>query len=272
VKLADTLTDMLSRGEGAVIVTVKESRGPVPGKAGARMLVGAGGRVLGTVGGGIVEHECLGEAARALAARASHVRAFHYNEKDAENLGLVCGGDILVAFEYATAETAAALGREERERLAMAGRVYVFGGGHVAQALVPVLAAVDFSCTVLEDRTEFCREELFPGAEAVLLIDNARISGSVAVTARDYLVLVTRGHKDDMAVLAQALKTPARYIGMIGSRRKAAAVFAGLMEQGYGEGGLARVHTPIGLGIGAKTPAEIAVSIAAQLIQERNRT
>jgi xanthine dehydrogenase accessory factor len=261
---------MLSRGEEAVLVTVKESGGSAPAKAGARMLVGEAGRLLGTVGGGAVEHECVKIAAEALAGKSGTVRAFHYNESDAENLGLVCGGDILVEFAYATRKVAETLEQEERERLAEAGRVYIFGGGHVAQALVPVLAAADFNCAVLEDRAEFCREELFPGAETVTQIDNSRISDYLNVTTRDYLVLVTRGHRDDLLVLAQALKTPARYIGMIGSRRKTAAVFASLREQGFGEKDFARVHAPIGLSIGAKTPAEIAVSIAAQLIQERN--
>jgi xanthine dehydrogenase accessory factor len=272
VKLISTLAEMLSRGEEAVLVTVKESRGSAPAKAGARMLTGAAGRILGTVGGGVVEHECLKTAAEALAGKTGLVREFYYNGRDAENLGLICGGEIVVAFEYVTQEAAAALEREERERLAAEGRVYIFGGGHVAQALVPVLAAADFACVVLEDRAEFCRKELFPGAEEVTQIDNSSISDFITVTERDYLVLVTRGHKDDLLVLAQALQTPARFIGMIGSRRKTAAVFSSLLEQGRGEEELARVHAPIGLKIGAKTPAEIAVSIAAQLIQMRNST
>jgi xanthine dehydrogenase accessory factor len=271
VRLTEKLTEMLSRGAGAALVTVRESSGPTPGTAGARMLVGESGRLLGTVGGGIVEHECLKAAARALEQKTCATRAFHFNERDAENLGLVCGGDIVVEIAYVTRERAAALEREERERLEAAGRVYVFGGGHVAQALVPVLAAADFDCAVLEDRPEFCRAEMFCGATATL-IDNARISDYITVAARDYLVLVTRGHRDDLLVLRQALQTPARYIGMIGSHRKAAAVFASLREQGCTDEDLARVWAPIGLEIGSKTPAEIAVSIAAQLIQERNRT
>jgi xanthine dehydrogenase accessory factor len=270
VKLYDMLAETLSRGEGVALVTVKESSGPAPGKAGARMLVGERGRLFGTVGGGVVEHECVKAAARALEQKTSFTREFHFNERDSENLGLVCGGDILVEIEYVTREKATALEREERERLAESGKVYVFGGGHVAQALVPVLAAADFDCAVLEDRPEFCRAELFCGAAATL-IDNARVSDYITVTARDYLVLVTRGHRDDLLVLKQALKTPARYIGMIGSRRKAAAVFASLREQGFTDEDLARVRAPIGLEIGSQTPAEIAVSIAAQLIQERNR-
>ncbi len=155
------------------------------------------------------------------------------------------------------------------ERLVRSGVVYIFGGGHVAQALVPVLAAVDFRCFVLEDREDFARKELFPGVFATMLIDNARIADYIKVTSEDYVVVVTRGHKDDQLVQAQMLKTPARYIGVIGSRKKSAAVFANLRVMGFTDDDLARITTPIGLDIGAETPQEIAVSIAAELIKER---
>ena len=155
------------------------------------------------------------------------------------------------------------------EPLFRAGRVYVFGGGHVSQALVPALTAVDFRCVVLEDRPEFCRPELFPGVEETRLVDNARLADFVTVDERDYVVVMTRGHKDDQAVQAQMLRTPAHYIGVIGSRRKTAGVFARLREEGFTDADLARITTPIGLDIKAETPAEIAVSIAAQLIQVR---
>ncbi len=155
------------------------------------------------------------------------------------------------------------------ERLIRAGLVYIFGGGHVAQALVPVLAAVDFRCVVLEDREDFARMELFSGACDTLLIDNARIAEYISVTPDDFTVVVTRGHKDDQLVQAQMLKTPARYIGVIGSRKKSAAVFANLRDMGFTDMDLARITTPIGLKIGAETPSEIAVSIAAELIKER---
>lgn len=156
------------------------------------------------------------------------------------------------------------------ERMLSPARVYLFGGGHVSQALAPALAAAGFRCTVLEDREEFCQPELFPGAEEVRLIDMARVSDAADITADDYVVIMTRGHRDDLLIQAQVLRTPARYIGVIGSRKKKAAVFSKLREMGFTDADLDRVITPIGLAIGAETPAEIAVSIAAQLIQVRN--
>lgn len=155
------------------------------------------------------------------------------------------------------------------ERLTQPGRVYIFGGGHVAQALVPALAALDFTCVILEDREEFSKPELFPGAEKVLKIDMQRIADFITITEEDYVCVMTRGHKDDTLVQEQILKTPARYIGVIGSRKKKAAVFGALKKDGFTDADLERIITPIGLKISAETPAEIAVSIAAQLIQVR---
>lgn len=154
------------------------------------------------------------------------------------------------------------------ERIASPDLVYIFGGGHVAQALVPVLADIGFSCIVCEDREEFARPELFRGLAVTRLVDNDAITRFVDIEA-DYVVIMTRGHANDERIQAQVLKTPAKYIGVIGSRRKKAGVFANLKAQGFTDADLARITTPIGLDIGAETPAEIAVSIAAQLILVR---
>ena len=155
------------------------------------------------------------------------------------------------------------------ETLTRAGRVYIFGGGHVAQALVPVLAPLDFRCVVLEDREDFARAELFPGVEKTMLIDNSRTADFVTVTEDDWVCIMTRGHKDDRIVEEQALRTPAHYIGVIGSARKTAGVFAQMRENGFTDEDFQRITTPIGLPIKAETPAEIAVSIAAQLVLDR---
>lgn len=161
------------------------------------------------------------------------------------------------------------------EQINSSGRVYVFGCGHVAQELVPVLAHVGFRCVAMDDRPEFASRELFPSAEEVLLIDFQRVEDYVAIGPEDYVCIMTRGHAFDAVVQAQALRTPACYIGVIGSRHKAAGVRAALKEQGFTDGQLDRIVTPIGLEIKAETPAEIAISIAGQMIlhrAERNAT
>lgn len=155
------------------------------------------------------------------------------------------------------------------ELLVSPGRVYIFGGGHVAQALVPVLASVDFRCVVIEDREEFCTPSLFPHAESVRLVRMEEWESRIPVRPEDCICIMTRNHKNDLDCQAFALRTPASYIGVIGSRKKIAAVNARLMEMGFEEQEISRIVTPIGLDIGAQTPAEIAVSIAAQLIAHR---
>lgn len=156
------------------------------------------------------------------------------------------------------------------EQIQSSGRVLVFGCGHVAQALVPVLAGVGFRCVAMDDREEFARRELFPDAEDVRLIDFTNVAASVTITEEDYLCVMTRGHAFDAVVQAQAMQSPAAYIGVIGSRRKIAGVTARLKEEyGFADADFERVTSPIGLAIRAETPEEIAISIAAQLIALR---
>lgn len=331
-KLFQLLEEILRRGEDAVLVTVVASSGSTPRGAGARMLVTSAGRIAGTIGGGAVEHHSEEAAKKVLESKDSHTEHFTLRKNEVQDLGMICGGDVNVYFQYISAmepqniallqhiealyqtgeefwminglsaeeqggmavyartgglvgmpvpdavldslgEKAKQIEAEGRsyycEKMVKAGRVYIFGGGHVSQALVPALAAVDFRCVVLEDREEFCKPELFPGAEEVLLIENSHISDYVDIGPADYVCIMTRGHKDDLTVQAQVLRTEAYYIGVIGSRHKKAGVFAKLKEMGFTDADLARVTTPIGLSIKAETPAEIAVSIAGQLIERR---
>ena len=160
------------------------------------------------------------------------------------------------------------------EQINSSGRVYIFGGGHVAQELVPVLSHVGFRCVVMDDRDAFTDPALFPGAEAVICGDLQRIADHIQIGNEDYVCVMTRGHAYDTVVQAQVLKCRPAYCGVIGSAFKAAGVRKTLKED-YGllEEELDLVTTPIGLNIKGETPAEIAISIAAQMIlcrAERN--
>lgn len=156
------------------------------------------------------------------------------------------------------------------EQINSSGRVFVFGCGHVAQELVPVLSHVGFRCVALDDRPEFATAALFPSAEEVLLVDFTRIADFVSVGPEDYVCVMTRGHAFDAVVQAQMLKTPACYIGVIGSAHKKAGVFKKLKDEyGFSDDDFLRITSPIGLDIKAETPAEIAISIAGQLIELR---
>ena len=147
--------------------------------------------------------------------------------------------------------------------------LYIFGGGHVSGQIVPLASKVGFKTVVIDDRPEFADAARFPEAEAVYCYPFEDVVGRFPVDGSSYIIIVTRGHLNDKTVLEQTLRTPARYIGMIGSRRKKAMVFKRLLEDGFAQEDIDRVFSPIGLDIGAETPEEIAVSIVAELIKVR---
>ncbi len=156
------------------------------------------------------------------------------------------------------------------EQINRNSKVYIFGGGHVAQQLVPTLSRIAFSCIVLEDREGFAKRELFEGVVDTRIVDMDNLEEFCKeVTPNDYICIMTRGHKDDYIIQRQVLKTPARYIGVIGSKRKTAGVMEKLRNDGYEDKDLSRITAPIGIPMDAETPAEIAISIAGQLINER---
>lgn len=154
------------------------------------------------------------------------------------------------------------------EQVEVPPRVIVCGGGHVGRAVAPAALAAGFSVTVIDDREEFASPARFPGAKVVLSPFDHALE-RLGVDGASYVVIVTRGHTHDVDVLVQALRTPARYVGLMASRRKRAKIVEALSEAGFAEDALARVHSPIGLDIGAETPEELAVSIVAELIQVR---
>ncbi len=156
------------------------------------------------------------------------------------------------------------------EPLCKEGSVFIFGAGHISRELAPLAKLVGFRTIVLDDRQEFANRERFPCADALLILDSfEKALNGLDIDEESYLILVTRGHAYDKSVLRQALATKAGYIGMIGSRRKRDAIYGALLTEGVTRADLERVHSPIGLDIGAETPEEIAVCIVAELIQCR---
>lgn len=186
------------------------------------------------------------------------------------------GSSILVTKEGDRGEQQRSLSYYNRlyykEHFCYDGLVYVFGGGHLAQETVPLLSHLGFTCMVCDDRQEFAKKELFLAAKDVRVVDYENLSHEYEIKEKDYIIIITRGHLGDVAVERFALTTPAKYIGVVGSKRKSAKVRAILEEEGYLAEVLDRVTTPIGIPIDSETPAEIAVSIAAQLIQVRAKS
>ena len=314
----------LEAGTPVELVSVLTASGSTPRGAGAMMAVFPGGRSSGTIGGGNVEYEAQKLAAELLKSGEDAQRSFRFVQGDAASLGMVCGGDVTLQFQYLPGEDEHAVSVLRRlveltgestgawlvrrfadgcavtmEALSAAdsihselsplmkerpvltedgwfaipvvrpGKVYIFGGGHVSQALVPVLASVGFRPVVYDDRPEFADPALFPAAVGTFCGPFTALSEQVALTADDYVVIMTRGHQADYEVLAQTLRSGAKYLGCIGSKKKLALCRDRLLAAGFTAEEYARVHAPIGLAIGAETPAEIAVSVAAELIAVR---
>jgi xanthine dehydrogenase accessory factor len=149
--------------------------------------------------------------------------------------------------------------------------VYIFGAGHISQQLAPLIQKVHFKVVVIDDREMFANKELFPDADEVIVTELEKAFEHLTIDQSSYIIIVTRGHLYDGLILAEAVKTKAHYIGMIGSKKKIQTLYKNLAKEGIPESLLKRVHAPIGLDIGSETPEEIAVSIVAQLIQEKRK-
>lgn len=155
------------------------------------------------------------------------------------------------------------------EPLVQSGTAYVFGGGHVAQELVPVLKKVGFRCVIMDDREMFANRQVFPDADQVIVGDMERIGDYVSIRPQDYVCVMTRGHQFDYYVQKQALALKPCYLGVMGSKNKIRVVTERLLEDGFSNEEIKACHMPIGLGIHAETPQEIAVSVAAEMISVR---
>lgn len=286
--------------EDFVLVTILARRGSAPRGVGAKMLVRGDGTIAGSIGGGSVEYKA-GQIAQEMLAHSdielddiasdgeeAHegcrdytdvqkkgfrlVREFDLGATEAAELGMVCGGRVTLEFYRMDGTDAQAKKEMEsayRRYLNEIPKVYIFGGGHVAQATVPILTSVGFRCVVADDRPEFADARLFPQAEGVYQIDFRRIEEKIQIHPRDYVIIMTRGHEYDYEVQAHALSKKPFYIGVMGSRHKIAFVTKRLLADGFSLEEIEKCHMPIGLAIKAETPEEIAISIAGELIQLR---
>jgi xanthine dehydrogenase accessory factor len=243
----------LARGEAVALVTVVRARGSTPQRAGAKMLVFADGRTIGTIGGGCYENEACLKAREALETRRQSLLHFELNDDFAQENGLICGGQMDVHVDP----------------LEPAPRLYIIGAGHVGWHLARIAADVDFRIHVVDDREKFANSERFPAAETIAVEPIGEWLHRADIPSTAYVVIVTRGHQGDLEAMRALAARDLRYLGLIGSRAKVARIRTALVEEGMPTECLDRVHSPIGLDIGAVTPGEIAVSILAELIAVR---
>jgi xanthine dehydrogenase accessory factor len=243
-------------GRYGAVATIVNVRGSVPSFETAKMLVRDDGSIFGTIGGGCVEADVWRAAREVMEQEKPRTLTFDLNQNPKYDTGLVCGGTLDVFIEP----------------ILPPALLYVFGAGHVSAALYKAALAAGFDITVVDDRESYANRERFPLAREVVADDFDQAMSQLKPTEAAYIVIVTRGHRDDMRVLRWAVQTPARYIGMIGSKRKTISIFRELQKEGLRAELFDRVHAPIGLDIGAVTPEEIAISITAELIAVRRKS
>ena len=242
-------------GRRGAVATIVNVRGSIPSFKTAKMLVRDDGSIVGTIGGGCVEAEVWQAAREVMESEKPRTLTFNLNQDPKYDTGLVCGGTLEIFVEPVLPPAP----------------LYIFGAGHVAFNLYRVAQIAGFEVTVVDDREGYANCERFPEAKEVVAADFEQAIAKLSPAESSYIVITTRGHRDDMRVLRWAVQTQARYIGMIGSKRKTIEIFRQLTEEGLSPQLFERVHAPVGLDIGAGTPEEIAVAITAELIAVRRQ-
>jgi xanthine dehydrogenase accessory factor len=252
--LFEEIVRMRKAGLRGALATIVHTNGSIPSYESSRMLVREDGSIAGTIGGGCVEADVWAAAKEVMAKELPRKMVFQLNNEASYDNGLICGGTLEVFVEPILPQPVA----------------YIFGGGHISMALAQSAHSVGFGIVVIDDREQFANKERFPMAQEVFTSYQEAFK-RIQPNASSYLVIVTRGHRDDMSVLAWAARTAACYVGMIGSRRKVLSVYQALEKEGYAPEEFARIYAPTGVEIGALSPEEIAISITAALIAVRRR-
>jgi xanthine dehydrogenase accessory factor len=249
----EEIARLRKHGRKAALATIIQVQGSIPSYETSKLLVREDGSILGTVGGGCVEAEVWAVAQDVMREEKPRRLHFNLNASPEYDTGLVCGGSLDIFIEPILAIPT----------------LYLFGGGHVSLAVEPVARLAGFDSVVADDREAFANAERFPHAVATYAGTWEHIFPRLTPNDLSYILIATRGHKADLTCLRWALGTPARFIGMVGSRRKRIEFNKILASEGTPESQLERIHSPVGLDIGALTPEEIAVATVAEMIAVR---
>src|ERR1700760_902337 len=253
VDIYEQIVQLRREGRRGAVATITNVRGSIPSFQTAKMLVRDDGSIAGTIGGGCVEAEVWQAAREVMEEEKPRSLTFNLNNNPKYDTGLVCGGTLEIFIEPVLPPAL----------------LYIFGAGHVAYNLYKIATTAGFEVVVIDDRESYANRERFPDVRDVIADDFDAVTARLLVPESSYMVIVTRGHRDDMRVLRWAININARYLGMIGSKRKTISIYKGLEKEGISAEKFANIHAPVGLEIGAVTPEEIAVAIAAEMIAER---
>ena len=251
----EEIVNLQRAGHKGAVATIVNVRGSIPSFKSAKMLVRDDGTIAGTIGGGCVEAEVWQTAREVIESERPRTLSFDLNQDPKYDTGLVCGGTLEIFIEPVLPTPL----------------LYIFGAGHVGFELSKAAGRAGFDVIVTDDRETYASRERFPEAKQVIAEDFDKALSGITPNESAYIVIVTRGHRDDMRVLRWAVQTNAKYIGMVGSKRKAITVFRELTKEGLRPELFEQVHSPVGLDIGAITPEEIAVAIVAELIGIRRK-
>lgn len=253
MEIYEEIVKLQREGHRGAVATIVNVRGSIPSFKSAKMLVREDGSTAGTIGGGCVEAEVWQAAREVIAAEKPRTLKFDLNQDPKYDTGLVCGGTLEIFIEPVLPPAL----------------LYIFGAGHVALELYKAARSAGFEVIVTDDRDTYANRERFPAAREVIAEDFDKALDGLTLTESAFVVVVTRGHHDDMRVLRRAVQTKARYIGMVGSKRKAIKIYRALLGEDMKPEMFDRVYSPVGFDIGAITPEEIAVSIMAEIIAIR---
>jgi xanthine dehydrogenase accessory factor len=251
--LYDEIVRLRKLGQKCAIATIVQVNGSIPSFESAKILVREDGSFMGTVGGGCVEAEVWNAAREVIETEKPRHLSFSLGQDAAYDEGLICGGQLNIFVEPVIPQP----------------RAFIFGGGHVSKGISKIATLAGFSTSIIDNREAFANAERFPEAEATYAEEYEDVFPKLPVNYSSYIIIVTRGHRDDMRVLRWAVNTPARYIAMIGSKRKTISVVHELEKEGIPREAFEKVFAPMGLEIGAEMPEEIAISVVAEMIAVR---
>ena len=251
--LYDEIVRLRKLGQKCAVATIVQVNGSIPSFESAKILVREDGSFMGTVGGGCVEAEVWNAAREVIETEKPRHLSFSLGQDAAYDEGLICGGQLNIFVEPVIPQP----------------RAFIFGGGHVSKGISKIATLAGFSTSIIDNREAFANAERFPEAEATYAEEYEEVFPKLPVNSTSYIIIVTRGHRDDMRVLRWAVNTPAKYIAMIGSKRKTISVVHELEKEGIPREAFDRVFAPMGLEIGAEMPEEIAISVVAEMIAVR---
>jgi len=249
----EELVHLRRTGQKAALATIVEVSGSIPSFQSAKLLVREDGSMVGTIGGGCTEAEVWNAAREVIETEKPRTLNFNLSQDAAYDNGLICGGRLNVYVEP----------------ILPIPSCYIFGAGHISKSLSKIASLAGFRTIIVDNRDSYANRERFPEAAEVHAEEYEDIFPKLALNESSYVIIVTRGHRDDMRVLRWAATQPSRYIGMIGSKRKTIEVVKHLRAEGVPTERLQKLHAPMGFDIGAVTPEEIAVAVVGEMIHRR---